>query len=197
MRKSWSWIFVGLLALGSVVAHSAPALAQAREFRITRARVTFTSDAPLETINGVSSRASGTVRLDPADLSTASATVSVPIASLRTGIDLRDRHLRGEDWLDAERYPNATFELVRVEGARALQPNQDARLRVVGRFTLHGVTREVTATVRAKWDGGGRLRARARFAIQLDQFGVSINPAVRLKVSNDIRVTIDLLATAE
>ncbi len=191
MRKSCPWVLIGLLVLSAGIVEAQP-----REFQIRRARVMFTSDAPLETINGVSNQASGALQVDPTDLSTASGTVSVPIASLRTGIDLRDRHLRGEDWLDAARNPDATFELVRVERARALQPNQDARLRVVGRFTLHGVTREVRAMVRAKWDGAQRLRARARFSIKLDEFGVSINPAVRLKVSNDIRITIDLLATA-
>lgn len=190
MRKSQPWVLVAVLAAAGV------ARAQPREFRIERVRLTFTSDAPLETIRGVSTEGAGSVRIDPADLTTASATVTVPVASLRTGIELRDRHLRGEDWLDAANHPDATFELLRVEGARALRPDEDARLRVVGRFTLHGVTREVRASVRAKWNGGARLRARARFRIQLDQFGVSINPAVRLKVSNEIQVTIDLLATA-
>ena len=191
MRKTSGWMLVGLLVLGSSVVE-----AQAREFNVTRARVSFKSDAPLETINGVSSRATGSVNVDPSNLSSASGTITVPVASLRTGIDLRDRHLRGEDWLDAGSHPNATFEITSISGARSLTANQDARLRITGRFTLHGVTRDVTADVRAKWDGGNGLRARARFTIQLDQFNVSINPAVRLKVSNEIQITFDVRASA-
>lgn len=183
-----------MLPLGTALQSTAEA--QARQFAISRARVRFTSEAPLETINGVSNTATGSVNIDPANLSSVRGTITVPVRSLRTGIELRDEHLRGADWLDAGSHPNATFEITGVSGASRLTANQDATLRVTGRFTIHGQTHNVTAEVRAKWDGQNGIRARARFTIQLSQYGVSINPAVRLKVSNDIQVTMDIQATA-
>ncbi len=170
--------------------------AQSRDFGVDRARATFRSEAPLETINGVVNSGSGSISLDPSNLSTTSGTISIPVGELRTGVDLRDEHLRGADWLDAGNHPNATFEIRSVSGASSLTANEDVELRVTGRFTLHGVTRDVTARVRAKWDGSSGLRARARFTIQLSNFNVSINSAVRLKVSNEIQIVFDVRASA-
>lgn len=186
--------------------------AQARRFRVRDdggSRITFTSDAPLETINGVSSRVSGSVRFDPANLGSARGRVQVPIASLRSGIDLRDEHLRSDTWLDADSHPNGIFEITSVRGAQRLSPNQEARVTVAGRFTIHGVTRRVTADARVKWIpltdemrstpgiDGDVLRVRARFTIRLSEFGVEIPTVVRLKVSNEITVTANLRAIAE
>ncbi len=188
------------------------AAAQARRFRIRDdggSRVTFVSDAPLETINGVSSRVRGEITFDPGNLSSVRGRVEVPVASLRTGIDLRDEHLRSDAWLDAEQHPRAVFEITGVEGASRLRPNQEVRLTIRGRFTIHGVTRRVTARARVKWIplteemraapgiDGDVLRVRARFRIRLTDFGVEVPTVVRLKVSNEITVTANLRAIAE
>ena len=77
-------------------------------------QVQFTSDAPLETINGVSSTARGWVKVDPNDLASTKAQIMVPVASLRTGVDLKDEHLRSDTWLDANRYPFAKFVVTGV-----------------------------------------------------------------------------------
>ncbi len=38
----------------------------------------------------------------------------VPVASLKTGIPLRDEHLHGGDWLDAENHPHIKVRLTEV-----------------------------------------------------------------------------------
>ncbi len=116
----------------------------------------------------------------------------MPVASLRTQNDLRDEHLRSERWLNAAAHPNATFEITGVRGASSLTANQDVNLQVTGRFTIHGVTRDVTARIRAKWDGGSTIRARAQFTIRLSDFSVEIPSIVQAKVSNEIAVQLDL-----
>jgi polyisoprenoid-binding protein YceI len=201
-----------LLAIPALLAYSGVANAQQKHFRIRNdggSRATFVSDATLETINGVTSAVTGDLRFDPADLSSASGTITVPVNSIRTGVDLRDEHLRSENWLDAGHHANATFEITSVTGARTLTPNQEARLQLHGRFTIHGVTRNVVARARIKWIPitaemrgtpgitGDVLRGRARFQIQLSDFGIDIPAVVRLKVSNDITVTVNLRAMAE
>lgn len=191
--------FSGLLvaALSLAGASSASMVsAQARTFSIDRARTTFTSSAQLETINGISSTASGTFSVDPAALSSTSGTISVPVASIGTGIDERDEHLRSPQWLNAAAHANATFQITSIRGASALTANQDANLQVVGRFTINGQTHDVTARVRAKWDGSNGLRLRARFTIELDDYGVSIPSVVQAKVSNEISIQIDIRASA-
>ncbi len=201
-----------LLAIPALLAHGGVAHAQQKHFRIHNdggSRATFVSDATLETINGVTSAVTGDLRFDPANLSSATGTITIPVASIRTGVDLRDEHLRGADWLDAAHHANATFEITSVTGASTLTPNQEARLQLHGRFTIHGVTRNVVARARIKWIPltaemrstpgitGDVLRGRARFTIQLSDFGISVPAVVRLKVSNDITVTVNLRAMTE
>ena len=199
------------LALALGLAFATTASAQSRTFRIRNdggSRIQFISDAPLETITGVSSHVTGTVNVDPSDLSTARATVAVRVASIRTGVDLRDEHLRSPNWLDARRNPNATFEITRVEGASSLRPNQSTRVRLRGRFSLHGVTRNVvanarvrlipvTAEMRANHIDGDVIRAQASFRVRLTDYNISVPLPVRLKVANEIRVNVTIRAIAE
>lgn len=190
---------LALAALAAFVLLVAPtASAQARSFEVTESggsRVQFTSDAPLERMTGTSSAVSGSFEVDPAALTGAHGSVAVRVASIRTGIDLRDEHLRSETWLDATRFPNATFELERVTGATALTQGTEARVTLHGRFTVHGRTRAVSATARVTWSGNS-IRVRARFRIRLTEHGVSIPSIVELKVSDEITVDVNLVATA-
>lgn len=193
-RALRSLLVLSLLAIPVV------AYAQARTFTIgSGSRIAFTSNAPLETINGTSSSVRGSVSVNPANLSSVSGRIEVPVRSLRTGLDLRDEHLHGDGWLDAGRYPNAVFEIDSVQGASALTPNVEARVTVVGRFTLHGQTHPVRAETRVKLvtgDGPDHLRVRSRFTINLPQYGVSVPALVRAKVSDTISVNITLRANA-
>jgi polyisoprenoid-binding protein YceI len=199
----------GLVAL-FLVADVGGAEAQARTFRIQRgggSRIQWISDAPLERITGVTSAVFGEFQVDPANLAATRGQVHVEIASMRTGIDLRDEHLRGPDWLHAQRFPRATLEITGVEGAARLNPNETIRVTIRGRFTLHGVTRDVSATaqvrlvplndeMRAQGFTGDLIRAQAQFQIQLSDYGVSISAPVRLKVSNTITINVTIRAVA-
>jgi len=174
------------------------AAAQAAELTVDRggaSRIQFVSDAPLETITGVSSHVTGTVHIDPEDLSSARGRVAVRVASLRTGIDLRDSHLRGDGWLDAASHPEAIFELTRLEGAARLAPNEVTRVRARGRFTIHGVTRDVVARARLRWVPGGTLHVRASFTVRLTDHDISVPLPMRLKVANEIRVNVTVRAS--
>src|SRR5262245_22292217 len=101
--------FLAVMSLAPV------ALAQSRTFDVKNdggSRIQFVSDAPLETITGVSTNMSGSFTFDPAHPDQARGRVAVVVSSIRTGIDLRDEHLRSDHWLDGTRYPSATFEIL-------------------------------------------------------------------------------------
>lgn len=189
---------------------SSLASAQARDFQIRNdggSRIQFISDAPLETITGVSSHVTGSVNVNPANLAATRGTVNVRIASIRTGIDLRDEHLRSDNWLGASANPNATLEITRVEGATSLSPNTSTRVRIHGNFTLHGVTHAITANarvrlvplndeLRAAHINGDVIRAQASFRVRLTDYNISVPLPVRLKVANEIRVNVTIRAVA-
>jgi polyisoprenoid-binding protein YceI len=190
------------LAAIALLATPSGASAQARTFGVASgSRIQFVSDAPLERITGTSSTVSGDLTVNPADLSTARGTVRVPVSSIRTGDDLRDEHLHSDSWLDAGAHPDATFEITGIDGATALTPGAVTSVTLRGRFSIHGVTRDITASAQVRYilaEGGNPelIRAQARFSVELPDFGVSVNPLVRLKVSDHITVNVTIRATA-
>jgi polyisoprenoid-binding protein YceI len=61
------------------------------------------------TVRGSFSQISGVVRIPDGDLARVSVRAEVGLESVRTGIGLRDRHLRGGDFFEVSRHPVATF----------------------------------------------------------------------------------------
>ena len=159
LRVGPKTVTLGLL-LGLIVAAAAPLHADVTRFRIQSeaSEVAFRATSRLMNADGRFSRFAGDVTVDPADLNTARVTVRVEAASLDTGITMRDRHLRSEDFFHVEKFPAITFESLRVEGA-------GRRLLVVGRLTLRGVTREVRVPVDVSV-AGNRLEARGQFDVK-------------------------------
>jgi len=87
-------------------------------------------------------QAQGSLRFDPANPAGGSVTVTIPLASLTTGVAALDEHLRSDDFFEIAKFPTATFSSIRVAaGAGA------GRLEVTGTLNLHGVTRPATLAV--------------------------------------------------
>lgn len=200
MIRSSSGAFLGFLVLAIGFGVSAGAQAEASKFRVTKGNATFVSDAPLETMEGTTAKVTGMVVFDPADLSTTKGRFKVPVASMRTGNDLRDEHLRGDSWLDAKKNPHIVFEIVEVTGTESLKAKKNTKVKVKGKFTAHGVTKMVDAKGTVKWtpaDGGkDDLRIKASFTAVLEDHDVSVPSIVRLKVANEIAVEVDIEAVA-
>ena len=81
----------------------------------------------------------GSLEFDSANPTHSSVTVTIPIASLNTGVPDLDEDFRSTDFFDIAQFPAATFTSTKVEkGAAAGQ------LKVTGNLTLHGITKSVT-----------------------------------------------------
>lgn len=191
-----------------LAAGSARAEAQSRTFTATSgSRIQFVSDAPLERTTGTSSTVNGSITIDPGNLSTATGRITVPVTSLRTGSDLRDEHLHSNAWLDAPAHPDAILEITSVDGASALTLGQVVRVTLHGHFSIHGVTHDVAIPaqvrylpasdeLRAQGITGALIRAQAAFTVMLPDYGVSVGPLVRLKVSDTITVNVTIRLTS-
>ena len=162
--------------------------------------ITFESQADIETIIGTTNVAKGTIKAD-LEKGTGSVTLSVPVASMKTGIDMRDEHLRSKDWLDAATFPDLTFV------SKKVGPAKDAknRVTVTGDFSMHGVTKEMTVTVewkelpaeavqKAKFPEGRWLKYSTEFDVKLSDHGVKIPDFVVAKVSDAWKVKMALFA---
>jgi len=84
----------------------------------------------------------GTLEFDAMDPAKSSIRVTIPIASLNTGVPDLDERLKSEDFFELAKYPTATFVSTRVE--KGMDMN---RFKVTGNLTIRTVTRPVTLDV--------------------------------------------------
>jgi polyisoprenoid-binding protein YceI len=87
-------------------------------------------------------QAEGTLEFDQANPTKASVQVTIPLASLNTGVPDLDEDFRSPAFFDTAKFPTATFKSTKVE-----KRGSPDRLKVTGDLSLHGVTRPVTLEV--------------------------------------------------
>jgi polyisoprenoid-binding protein YceI len=145
--------------------------------------VAFRLDAPLESIKGTAKEFSGTITVDPANLSGARGRVAAATKSLIVPNPLMRMHLLSKDWLNAKAYPEISFEIRRVLVVEKESPDVST-VKVTGLFTLNGVSKEITADAKVTYMPG-RLREaskgkregdllviRSEFEIKRSDFGI-------------------------
>ncbi|GII98266.1 polyisoprenoid-binding protein YceI [Sediminihabitans luteus] len=129
------------------------------------------------------------------DLSTSSVTAEIDAASVSTGDENRDNHLRSADFWDAENKPTWTFTSTKVE-------SDDDEFAVHGDMTINGVTRPVvlaTEFTGTATDPFGNPRAgfEATTEISRKDFDLTWNAALEaggVLVGDKIKIVLDLSA---
>jgi polyisoprenoid-binding protein YceI len=139
----------------------------------------------------------GTVTVDPADLSTLRADVTVRTASIHTLNDQRDAHLRTPDFFAADEFPTMTFR-----STRAVVAGDEVALH--GDLTIRGTTKPVVLTGRYRgagvdpW-GGQRIAFEATTTIDRQDFGVSFNQVVEGvgMIGDEVEISIAIEAVRQ
>lgn len=169
------------------LAGSAPARAESLRFRIQpeASEITFRATSRLMNAEGHFGRFSGDVVADPAGPTGARINLTIDAASLETGIAMRDRHLRSADFFDIERFPTIAFQSVRVEAA-------GRRATVMGRLTLHGVTREIAVPVDVQITETA-LVASGEFIVNRGEYAMNYNSFLN-PIGNEVRVAFTFRA---
>ncbi len=190
------------LAATLILALAGAASARAETFRIVSGSkdnlVQFESKAAMESFKGKTHQVTGTVAFDPGHLAdSVQVRVEVDMASLDTGIDVRNKHMR-ENHLETDTYPTATFIGGRIVDAKAaaLAPGKTVGFGLTGTFTLHGVSREITVPVAATLLDAGpgrRLRVKTRFPVKLSDYDIDRPQFLLLKLADEQEVTMDLV----
>ena len=97
---------------------------------------------------------------------------TIQTASVDSNHAERDKHLRGDDFLDVDEYPTATFKSTKIE------KTGEKTAKITGDFTLHGVTKPVTLDAKLlgygddPW-GGYRMGLEASTTLKLADFGIT------------------------
>lgn len=157
--------------------------------------VRFISRAVVEEFDGVTDRIDGFVllatdRLQPGlNGDGTELYFEVDLASLDTGIKLRNRHMR-DNYLEVEKYPYATLEgrlgsvHTRVEGGFMVA--------LVGRFSIHGVSRRTAVHCEVTEEGEG-YHARCSWEILLSDYNIKIPRIMFMKLANEVRLELDFV----
>ena len=80
---------------------------------------------------------SGEYQYDDENLANSKVNVTIDTKSVSTNHAERDKHLRGGEFLNVDKYPESTFVSTSISGT-------DENMQIKGNFTLNGVTKAVT-----------------------------------------------------
>lgn len=169
--------------------------AQAAEtLKVDRAHsfVNFEIKHTVSSVTGAFNDFAGTIQFDSADPTQSAVELTIQTASVDTGVEARDNHLRTPDFFDAEKNPQITFKSKRV--AKKSGDVYD----VTGDFTMHGVTKEITIPVTFLGSIKGRrgevFGFRSDFKVNRLDYGVGKPGEGAL--GDDVEVRISLQAGA-
>jgi polyisoprenoid-binding protein YceI len=144
----------------------------------------------------------GSLEIRPDDPRASRVSVEIAAASIETGDEDRDQHLRSGDFFAAEEHPTLRFESRHVE-SNFETPGDE--FRVVGDLTIRGTTREVVleATYLGEgtdpW-GNARLGFSAGTTIDRRDFGLAWNQALEaggVLVGHDVEIELQIQATLD
>jgi polyisoprenoid-binding protein YceI len=138
----------------------------------------------------------GTVAFDAADPGATTVNLTIRAASINTRNEQRDAHLRSNDFLDLETYPEVTFV------SSGLRLTGETSLELTGGLTIKGITNTITIPFTyegAATDPFGNLRLgfEGSVAINRRDYGVTWNAALEaggLLVSEKIVLEFEVSA---
>jgi len=149
----------------------------------------------ISNVKGKFSGLAGKLTLNESDISKSGVEASIPVATLNTGDEQRDGHLKSGDFFDAEKFPAMTFKSTSVVTSG---PGEG---KVTGDLTVHGVTKQVTFEVdgpsapgKDPW-GNTRIGLSATTKINRKDFGLVWNAALEtggVLVGEDVTITLDV-----
>ena len=138
---------------------------------------------------------SGTIEFDEADPGSWSAEATIQMASVDTGDQKRDDHLRNPDFFDVETYPTMVFKSTGVK-----QQGDDLQLH--GDLTLRGVTKSIVldlvfnGSIEDPW-GNTRTGFSAEGKIDRKDFDVNFDMKMDkggLVVGDDVSIYLEIEA---
>lgn len=158
--------------------------------------VSFTGKHMMITkVRGIFKGVTGTIEFDESHPARSSVEVTIPAATVETGMEPRDNHLRSADFLDVESYPTLAFR------STGIAPKGD-RWAISGDLTIRGVTRPVVLDAEALgvvngMDGRRHAGFEATTKIKRSEWGLTWNVGLEAGgwlVSDEIAIELEVAA---
>ncbi|MFM7218021.1 MAG: YceI family protein [Bacteroidota bacterium] len=99
-----------------------------------------------------------------------------------------------ENYVESEKFPKANFKgsIVNLKDVSLLK-DANYPVNIKGNMTIHGVTKEVTATGTLTVKGGTLTAGKSEFKLHLPDYGIDIPNLVSDKLSKDAKIKVDLV----
>lgn len=133
----------------------------------------------------------GTIEHTKPDMSDAKINFTVDINSINTENENRDKHLKGDDFFNAEKYPTASFV------GKSFKPLGDNKYELTGDLTIRDITKSVKFAVRfggvAASTRGDKAGFKATTTINRFDYNLKWDRATEaggLVVGKDVDITV-------
>ncbi len=155
-----------------LAASSLPSIAAPRDYRIDPEHASFgflVSHIGYQNVLGMFREVAGSFRFDEENQTISDVTVTVKTASVFTNHEKRDEHLRKEEFLWTDKYPEMTFTMT------SAQKTGERTGKITGNLTLRGVTKPITLDITLNKVGeypfGGGLFAKPNYVAGISARG--------------------------
>lgn len=156
----------------------------------------------LVNVKGSFDKFQGVVTMDEKNPAKSSVEVTIESASINTGVEKRDEHLRTDDFFECQKHPTIRFV------SKKIVPGSKPKFKIIGDLTMLGVTREIvlqvddlTPEIKDPW-GNIRRGATARARINRQNFGMTWNRVldtggIMIAKEVDVIMEVELLKVEE
>lgn len=144
-------------------------------------------------LEGTFKKYDAVVTSEKPDFSDLKLTFNVDVNSINTDNEMRDKHLKGDDFFNADKFPKVTFKSV------AVKKISDKKYVLEGDLTIRDVTKRVKfdvnygGTVKDPW-GNTKAGFKASTKINRLDYGLKYNSALEsgeMVASNEVTININ------
>ena len=152
-------------------------------FNVSKGNITFTSDAPLELIKASSNELKGIIETERKQFA-----FSVKIRSFKGFNSGFQKEHFNENYLESDKYPDATFSGKIIEDVDFTQNNM-LTVRAKGILTVHGVPQQriIKSDMTIK---NGAVFIKSNFTVLLADHNIPIPKVVHEKLASEIKVEV-------
>ncbi len=185
-----------IISLLAIIAFATASFAQNWKLDAAHSKIHFTAQYLVITeVEGDFKKIDGEFTSSKPDWSDLKATVTADVASISTDNEMRDKHLKSEDFFNAEKFPGITFK------SKAVKNLGGNKFVIIGDLTIRDVTKEVmvpaiyNGTVTDPW---GNIKAgfKATGKINRKEFNLKYNNAAKTGeavVGDEVEFKMDLI----
>lgn len=141
-------------------------------------------------VDGSFTKFNGTIEADKSDFVNAKVNFTVDVNSVETHVDPRNKHLKSDDFFNAEQFPNMTFE------STSFKKLKDKNYELTGKLTIRDVTKDVKFNVifgGTHTDDKGTTKAgfSANTTINRLDYNIKFDPT-GMGVAKDVKISLNM-----